>query len=166
MRVQREHRIEMPMARYIELMFDPEFDKRMNLEAMNSQAYQNLERSVDGPSWVMRSKITPQDNMPGFLKKLLGGSFYFDERRTHQKGSDTASGELTPSSLKDKVRMTYKIRLVPDGENACRRIMEWDVEVKIFGVGGQIEKFAAGEMERGMDVSARFFNQQGRAAAK
>ena len=36
-----------------------------------------------------------------------------------------------------------------------------DFEVKIFGLGGQIEKFGMGEVEKGTDASARFFNQHG-----
>jgi hypothetical protein len=60
--------------------------------------------------------------------------------------------------------MGYTIRLIEAGENAVRRIMEWEVEVKVFGLGGQIEKFAASEIERGMDSSATFMNQYAKTA--
>jgi hypothetical protein len=42
--------------------------------------------------------------------------------------------------------------------------MEWEVEVKVFGLGGQIEKFAASEIERGMESSATFMNQYAKTA--
>jgi hypothetical protein len=159
MKIQKEHRMNISASRYFELMFDPVWDKRMNLEGMHIQSWELLERHVDGPAWSMRCKVTPQDNMPGFIKKLVGGSFLYEEKRLHTKGSDSATGEMTPNVMRDKLRMGYRIRLVPDGENACKRIMEWEVEVKIFGLGGQIEKFALGEIEKGTDASARFFNQ-------
>ena len=72
---------------------------------------------------------------------------------------------MAPSVMKDKLRMAYKCQVRPDGDNACRRSYEWELEVKIFGVGGQIEKFAAGEIERGMDTSAQYLNQHGKSAA-
>jgi hypothetical protein len=59
--------------------------------------------------------------------------------------------------------MSYDMRVVPDGEGACKRHMDWEVEVKIFGIGGQIEKFALAEIERGLDASARFLNGVARA---
>ena len=165
MRFQKEHRIEIPMARFLELQFDPDFMRKVNTEAMKVQSYECLERNVDGTVWTMKNRITPQDNMPGFLKKLIGGTFSYEENVTHQKGSDTVVGTMTPSVMKDKLRMAYKCQVRPDGDNACRRSYEWELEVKIFGVGGQIEKFAAGEIERGMDTSAQYINQHGKSAA-
>lgn len=158
MRFQKEHRIEIPTPRFFELMFDTAYIKRMNLEAMNVQSYEPISHKVDGDAWVMFNKVTPQDNMPGFLKKIIGTTFSYEEETRHQKGSDTATVTMTPNVMRDKVKMAYRLRAVPDGDSACRRIMEWEIEVKIFGVGGQIEKFAAGEIERGMDNSARFMN--------
>jgi len=159
MKLVKEHRINVSAARYIELAFDHAFDKRINIEGMGNQACELLNRSVDGPTWTMHSRITPPDNMPGFIKKLVGGGFAMEDRRTHQKGALDATGELLPSALRDKVKMGYKLRVVPDGDSACKRIMDWEIEVKIFGIGGQVEKFIAGEIEKGLDASARFFNQ-------
>lgn len=164
MRFQKEHRIELPMARLIELTFSADFMHRMNIEAMKVQVYDSLERNVEGNTWTMRNRITPQDNMPGFLKKLIGGGFHYEETVTHQKGSDTVTGNMVPSVMRDKLKMNYTMRVRPDGDNACRRSMEWEVEVKIFGVGGQIEKFAAGEIERSMEASAQYLSQHGKSA--
>lgn len=159
MKFQKEHRISMPAARFMELMFDAAFDKQMQLEGMGNVGHDVLERSVAPGGWVMRTRMVPKDNMPAFIKKLVGGGFSMEERRLHQQGTDSATGELSPSALRDKVKMGYRLRVVPDGETACKRIMEWEVEVKIFGIGGQIEKFIAQEIERGMDASAAFFNR-------
>ena len=164
MRFQKEHRIELPMARLIELTFSADFMHRMNIEAMKVQVYDSLERNLEGSTWTMRNRITPQDNMPGFLKKLIGGGFNYEETVTHQKGSDTVTGNMVPSVMRDKLKMNYTMRVRPDGDNACRRSMEWEVEVKIFGVGGQIEKFAAGEIERSMEASAQYLSQHGKSA--
>lgn len=164
MRFQKEHRIELPMARLIELTFSADFMHRMNIEAMKVQVYDSLERNLEGSTWTMRNRITPQDNMPGFLKKLIGGGFHYEETVTHQKGSDTVTGNMVPSVMRDKLKMNYTMRVRPDGDNACRRSMEWEVEVKIFGVGGQIEKFAAGEIERSMEASAQYLSQHGKSA--
>src|SRR3954468_16857646 len=105
MRFQKEHRIELSTARFLELLFDPDFMRRVNTEAMKVQAYECLERKVDGTLWTMKNRVTPQDNMPGFLKKLIGGSFSYEESLSHQKGSDTITATMTPSAMRDKLRM-------------------------------------------------------------
>lgn len=165
MQFKREHRIELPQSRYFELMFDSEFESRMNREAMHVQNFEVLARDVSGATWTMRNRVTPQDNMPGFLKKIIGGGFSYEEQFTHVKGSDRATVTMTPNVLREKLRMGYQLRIVPEGDHACLRIMEWDLEVKIFGVGGQIEKFAMGETDRGMDSSARYMSQHGKPAS-
>jgi len=161
MRFSKEHRVEISASRFIELTFDPAFMKRLNLEAMKVQSYETLDRHVDGPVWTMKNRIAPQDNMPGFIKKLVGGGFNYEESVTHNKGSDTVSAVMIPSVMRDKLRMTYTLRVIPVGDNACRRIMDWEIEVKIFGLGGQIEKFAAGEIERSLEHSANFMSRNG-----
>lgn len=163
MRFSREHRIEIPASRMIELTFDPAFMKRMNIEAMKVQNYESLSRSVDGPTWTMKNRITPQDNMPGFIQKLVGGGFHYEESVTHQKGADSITAVMVPSVMRDKLKMAYTMRVVPVGDKACRRIMDWEVEVKVFGIGGQIEKFAAGEIERSLEASATFMSRNGAA---
>ncbi len=132
---------------------------------MKVQGYDVLDRHVDGPKWTMRTRVTPQDNMPGFLKKIIGGGFSYEENLVHDKDSMVVTCAMTPSAMRDKLTMKYTMTLRPEGENACRRTMAWDLEVKIFGVGGQIEKFAAGEIERGMEASAQYMNQHGKTAA-
>ena len=71
MRFSREHRIEVSKSRFFELMFQTEFMRRLNVEAMKVQSYESLERKVEAPRWSMKNRITPQDNMPGFIKKLI-----------------------------------------------------------------------------------------------
>ncbi len=164
MRVQKEHRIELSQARYFELMFDAETARRLNVEAMNAESYEVVERNVEGDAWTLRSKVTPKDNMPGFLKKLIGTTFTYEEQLSHEKGSDRASATVIPGAMRDRTKMSYVVQVIPEGDNACRRIIDWEIEVKMFGVGGQIEKFAAGEMERGMEASARFFNNLAKQA--
>ena len=163
MRFSREHRIEIPASRMIELTFDPAFMKRMNVEAMKVQNYESLSRSVDGATWTMKNRITPQDNMPGFIQKLVGGGFHYEETVTHQKGADSVSAVMVPSVMRDKLKMSYTMRVVPKEDSACLRVMDWEIEVKVFGIGGQIEKFAAGEIERSLDASANFMNKNGAA---
>ncbi len=157
MKAHKEHRIACSPARFFELMFDPDFSQRLNREGMAVDAYEILERDVSGPTWRLRARVTPKDNMPGFLKKLIGASFSYEEVLTHQAGSDRASATMIPSAMRDKTRLSYEVRVTPDGD-ACKRAMDWEVEIKVFGLGGQIEKFALSEIERGMEASARYYN--------
>lgn len=164
MRFTKEHRIELSASRFIECSFEPEFLKRMNLSAMGVQTFETQSRDVDGDIWTIKNRVTPADNMPGFIKKLVGQSFYYDEVVTHKKGSDTITATMTPSVLRDKFKMSYTLRVHPLGESACRRVMDWDIEIKIFGIGGQVEKFAAGQVESGLEQSASYMSKNPPAA--
>lgn len=166
MRIHKEHRIECTPERFWEMMFDPEIDKRLNVEGLGVERCEMIERNVEGGLWRMKVRIQPKDNLPGFIKKLVGDSFGYVEERTYEKGSDRARSVMVPTTMADKLHMSYEMRVVPDGQGACRRIMDWTIEVKIFAIGGQIEKFAGGEVERGVENSARFYNDELRKAAR
>ena len=43
------------------------------------------------------------------------------------------SAVMVPSVMRDKLKMGYTMQVTHVGENACRRIMDWDIEVKVFG---------------------------------
>jgi hypothetical protein len=159
MKVRTEHRIDCAANKFWELWFNPDFRRGLNVKGMAANDYTILEHATHGPSWTMRSKIVPKDNMPSFLKKLVGSTFHFEETTTYEHGSNRARVQMVPSALRDKVRMNYEVHVVPDGDNACKRVIEWDVEVKLFGVGGLAEKYAANEILTGGDAGARFFNQ-------
>lgn len=159
MRVHKEHRIACSAEQLWKVMFDTDFERRMNLEAMEASQYDVLEHSVGGPEWRMRTKMVPKDNMPGFIKKMVGDAFSMEESIVHKGGTDRASAQIQPSAMRDKVKLRYEVQVVPDGDAACKRIVDFDIEVKIFAVGGQIEKYAAGEIERSLETSARFLNQ-------
>src|SRR4051794_26513581 len=103
MQFQVEQRVECTPERYWELLFDPELERRINLEALKVQSLDILERTIEGTQWRMRLRAVPEDNLPGFIKKLVGGSFSQEETRTHDAGSDRATGVIIPSALKDKV---------------------------------------------------------------
>lgn len=124
MRLRKEHRLNISASRYFEIIFDPEFDKKMNLEGMGIAKWDLLERNVDGATWTLRTRIQPPDNMPGFVKKIVGDSFFYEEKRTHQKGSDIVTSDMAPNVMRDKLKMGYRMQIIPDGDNACRRIMD------------------------------------------
>src|SRR5207253_9993596 len=109
MRFQKEHRIEIPAARYFELTFNPDFMRRLNIEGMKVQSYDVLERNVESSKWTMKSRVAPQDNMPAFFKKLIGGGFHYEEHLVHEKGTEYATCTMAPSVMRDKLTMRYSM---------------------------------------------------------
>jgi hypothetical protein len=102
--------------------------------------------------------MVPKDNLPGFVKKLVGDRFSFEEHLVREAGSDVAICTITPSALADRAHLSYELRIVPDGENRCRRIMDWTVDIDVFAVGERLEKFAVDEIRRDLDTMARGIN--------
>ena len=128
-------------------LFDPE------LEASVKQAADLAEFDVksrkEGDLLIRDVRVLPNIDLPGPLRKVFGDSIgYREEDRVPQDGSMEYSWKARPDTLADKVKMEGVFRVEPIDEGRCRRVIEGEVQVKIFGVGGMAEKFMLGELKK------------------
>lgn len=156
MRIDKEHRIACTPARFWELVFDPDFDRRQALEALQVERYELLERADDGHTLSLRTRIFPKSNMPGFVKRWVGEDLSYEACLRRELGSNEAQATMTMSVMPEKIALGYRMRVVPDGDDRCLRLMQW--EVRIASLGGIFERFVLAQLTPAMDASARFFD--------
>ncbi|MBZ0120480.1 MAG: DUF2505 domain-containing protein [Sandaracinaceae bacterium] len=123
--------------------FDREYNERLySREGLDFHSFAILEQT-GGPgenrTRVLRTE--PKSDAPAVVKKLIGDSLAYTEKGSWDAKTKTWSYQITTSKLADKIHIGGKFWVEPRGPKQCERISEVEIEVKIFGVGGTIEKF-------------------------
>ena len=99
-----------------------------------------------------RVRTLPRLNLPAALKKVVGGDSlgYIEEQKVPKDGKMEYEWESIPdqANLAKKSYTGGTFKVEPLGDDRCRRTIEGEVNVKIFGVGTLAEKYIVSEMEK------------------
>jgi hypothetical protein len=112
--------------------------------------------------------VHPERELPGPVARIIGsGSFEYTEHLEYRLGSFAGTWRTEPAMLKDKIvsQGAFSFAAAPGG---IRRVVEGEVKVKIFGLGGVIEAFVVADVEKSYARAAEFTRgwiEQGKAAA-
>jgi hypothetical protein len=135
------------------------FDEPFNIELCKAV---NLDRElvrldVKGKHLTRVVKAAPRGReIPGPVAKVLGaGRIEYVEHIEYDLGTYAGTWKSISSVMTDKVLSSGTFRFVPTGTGVTR-IVEGDVTVKVFGVGGMIERFIIADVEKSYDAAAQF----------
>ena len=95
----------------------------------------------------------------GALRKVAEKGLGYRETSTFDKKTKVLKNEAEPESLKGKLFIGGDIRAEAAGEKKCRRIFDVNIEAKVFGVGGMIEKRILADMQDSYEKAAVFTNK-------
>jgi len=140
----------------------PEFDAFIAKE-YEFKAYMELEKQVSDNLIERRVRIivgTDLSYIPfGLAHKILGSSEiiyeefqgkYLDRYEMYWKDK-----WIEPSSFRNKIQISGKLRLIPIDDARCKLIREASVHIRIFGVGYILEAMAAEQAKK----TSRKFSQ-------
>ena len=115
---------------------------------------------MEGDKRIMEMKYTTETNLPGPLKKLVGGATAQSMIMKFNMDTKTFAGTMSvqPSQMADKVKISGKISLKEQG-NKCVQVVDGDVSIKIFGVGKMAEKFLVEKMDTSAASEIRLRNE-------
>ena len=125
-----------------EIFFDEEFNRRLYLEGMGFKGFELLELTGEPGgrrTRVMRSE--PTADAPAVVKKFAGDSFAYTERGTFDPDTGVWSYDIEVGKLSDRVRIGGRLWAEPAGDGRCERVAQVHIDVKVFGIGGAVEKF-------------------------
>jgi Protein of unknown function (DUF2505) len=152
-----DHPMHCSSERFWTVFFDPAATRELILDGLGFASC-DIEPVVERDSVRTRSmRVTPKLDIPAVVAKLLGPKLGYTEHGRLDTKTMIWSYEIVLSVLSDRIRMGGKLHLVPDGER-CRRISKLFCEVRIFGVGGLVEKAAEKNMRDGWNRSAVWLN--------
>jgi hypothetical protein len=134
------------------------FDEPFNIElCKHTKLGRTLVKLEDKDGRRLRVvRVAPERDIPAPVAKVLGTTkLEFTESVDYQLGAGSARWSSEPSILRDKVesRGTFSFQVAPGG---VRRVVDGVVNVKIFGVGGLVERFVVADIEKSYDKAAEF----------
>ena len=136
-----------------------EFDTALYRDELRFPGFEQLEARTDGDRMTRRCRITPRQDAPAPVQKLLGGQFSYIEEGSFDKKTQRYRFKIVPSSLADKLRIDGEMRSEPMGPGKMKRVAEINIEVKIFGLGGMVEGFVSRSMQDSYAQAAAFTNR-------
>jgi hypothetical protein len=156
-----EHTFNCSEATFWDRIFlDPEYNERLFKTELKFPVWREVSREERGGALHRVVEVVPYvGELPAALKAVVGEGIGYEERGVLDKSAKSYKVTVVPNKLADKLSVKVDIWTVADGENRCKRKVRADVGVKIFGVGGTIEKRMLSDLERSYQKSADFTNR-------
>jgi hypothetical protein len=153
-----EHEIHCPPERMWALFFSDDFNIEMYEGGLGFPSCKIPERTDDGEILHRRMVCLPKIDMPKPLAKVVGDRTGYEEIGDWVRSANEWRWKLILAAFGDKVKITGTMRLTPKGDGHSLRTVEFEVDTKIFGIGGMVEKTCAQNVIDGWDSSAKWIN--------
>jgi hypothetical protein len=133
---------------------DAGYLRGLYLDALGFSGFEILEL---GPT-SRRLRIVPKLNLPDVLARLIGERFAYEEHGVLDRGRNEWTWRMVvPDGAIDVVSTHGTVRVMADGEAACRRHDELSIAAKVFGLGRIIESAAEKEARSAWAKEPSFF---------
>jgi len=138
-------------------IFDPEYNKRLFLDALQFKNYELVETKDDGKTLFRKIKIDPKvTGLPGPVKKAIGDSFAYVEEGTFDRATRRYTYRIIPSAFGEKSKVSGVIHCESLGDKKVARIADMKVEVKILMIGKLVEDVIIRDLKSSFATAAQF----------
>lgn len=160
MRYTLRHTIHTDVDSFWEMFFSEEYNEAMFKGALGFSEWRVLDfhRGDDGVI-TRRTHNVPKVDYPAAMKKVVGDLSSYVEEGRFDPVKKRWIVDVTPSAMADKIKTHVEQWVEPRGDKSCERIAEIDNSIKVFGLGGMMEKFFEQQMRTSYDQSADFTNK-------
>jgi hypothetical protein len=100
----------------------------------------------------------PPADLPGPIAKVIG-DLSWTEEGTWDRKTGRYKFKITTGSMPDKTKIQGEIWCEKRGDKKVERIARTSVEVKVFMVGGLVEKRIFDDMKKSYEAAAKFTDQ-------
>jgi hypothetical protein len=160
-RIRIEHEIDCTQEAFWRLFLDESYNHALFRDYLKFPRWEVVHSDVQGEVLHRTVEVEPfVGDLPGAIKKVVGENISYKEIGELDRTKNSYSLKVVPARLADKLKVSGVQSTEPvDGGMSCKRIFVATVEVKIFGVGGLIEKRVLSDLQRSYDLSAKFTNR-------
>lgn len=142
---------------YETLYFDEDFNIALCKAVNLARTVVSIER--DDAQIDRRVMVGPDREVPKAIQKVLKADrIEYEEHVRYKFGSYVGTWETTPNILPSKVISKGGFQF-KDSPGGVIRVVSGEVTVKIFGVGGVIERFIMEDVKKSYDDAAKFTQQ-------
>ncbi len=133
---------------YWEMFFSPEYNEALWPAIEITWELVRLDREGEGAALRIKreQRLTPQREVPGFLKKLVKGAITYTEKNEFVAANNAMRTVTIPGFAADRLKTEGTYRLEALGDSRCKRIWEGVCECRIPLVGGKVEKHLVEEV--------------------
>ena len=157
--VRVEHEIDCTPERHWELYLDPEFTRDMFVDGLGHNEPDITEVSDDDKERRRDMKVVPKLELPPRIQKLMKGKMGYSEKGRFDKKREKFYLEHKTAALGDKLRLNGEFFVEPLGDKRCKRTAIVRVDVRVFGIGGLLERVIERSIKSGWDDSAKYMNR-------
>ncbi len=160
--------VKVDLSHLIDIAPDQFFEDLFFNEDYNAEMYRTLdfkERTVlekedRGDTIYRRVRQVPNRTIPGAIQKVIRVErIEYNETSTYNKRTGRVTIEIQPGIMPDRIKSKGELWVEPAGPGRCTRRFVLDIEVKMFGIGGLMEKEIAKDVTASYDKSAAFTNR-------
>ncbi len=151
------HHIRSDSETFWKVFFSVDYMDKMFLEGLGFTKFeqQQFETRADG-TLHRRILVEPRLHMPAIVRKVVGDAVQYIEEGDFV--DEHWKWWIIPSRLADRVQIRGDFWVEPRPDGSIDRCMDCEIDVRIFGVGGVIEKFIKSAVEDNYVKSADFTN--------
>ena len=155
MKVKHEHVVPAPIDKVMDAYADPTFycEKLKNSGALSVEVLEREE--LAGGKVRMKARATEKSRIPPIpMVKKPDVDTYVDDS-VFDRQARVLTWKVTPSMFADKFFLSGKMEFFPQGDGT-RLVFHTELEVKIFGVGGAVEKVGLAKTEEEVKRQVEF----------
>jgi len=156
-----EHTFNCSEATFWDRIFlDPEYNERLFKTELKFSVWRELSREErDGKLHRVLEVVPYVGELPSAIKAVVGEGIGYEEHGVFDRAGKSYNVVVVPNKLADKLNIKVNQWTVLESEARCRRKVRADVNVKMFGIDGTIEKRILSDLERSYQKSADFTNR-------
>ena len=125
-----------------DVFFVPEFVEALHLDGLEYKRIEVIEDSVDSNGARERILLAyPSFEVPRPLRRVLGDEIHYREVGSFDPDRRVWSTQTTLPRLGDKLHVKTDMSFTDVGPGRSRRSVDFEVRVKIFGLGRILESF-------------------------
>jgi hypothetical protein len=142
------------IADYEKLYFDEEFNAALCVAVKLNRTL--MKRDLAAGNFTRIARIGPEREIPAPVAKIIGASrLEYTEYVDYKWGSNKGSWRTESAILTDKIESAGHFGWEKRGDGVMRWV-DGEIKVKIFGLGGVVERFIVADIEKSYDQAAEF----------
>lgn len=153
-----EHELPAAAARVWELVVSDDFNAELYARVQVDREVVSEREEAGVVHRVVRS--TSRRQLPGFVKRLIGGDLGFIERIEWRRGETRLALAVEPSLMARRTRFASTVAVEPLGPDRARRVFAGSIAVDVPLVGRRIEEGAVRDMRRIHDLAAQMMRER------
>lgn len=150
--------VECDEATFWEVFASPEYIEATS-EASGSQAEVTAQDGAPPGEFTRTVRLTSPVDAPGPVKKLIGETQTVVDDGRYDPAAGTWTYTITPDTLADKIRISGVISLEGGADGSVVKANQVEVSVKIFGIGGLVEKSVESQTRKKEKLIAAAMNR-------